>query len=62
MELFRVTHNAWGQSLLVGVAWDVLWVFMGAAAAVIVVHALYKALWPRRPAGPGEPSGPERAR
>lgn len=26
-----------------GVSWDLLWVFIGAAAAFIVVHALYKA-------------------
>ncbi len=62
MELFRVTHNAWGQSLLVGMVWDVLWVFVGAAAAFIVLHALYKAIWPRRPAGPGEPRSEGRAR
>jgi len=42
MELFRVTKNAWGQEILVGISWDLTWVFLGAAAAFVVLHALYK--------------------
>lgn len=42
MHLFRVTHNAWGQETLAGLSWDLVWVFIGAAVAFIVVHALYK--------------------
>ena len=44
MELFRVSRNAWGQETLIGVSWDLLWVFPAAAAAFIVVHILYKLL------------------
>ena len=43
MNLFRVSRNAWGQETLVGVSWDLLWVFVGAAVAFIVLHILYKA-------------------
>ena len=44
MELFRVSRNAWGQETLLGVSWDLTWIFLGAAIAFIVVHALYKLL------------------
>jgi hypothetical protein len=42
MELVRVTKNAWGQEVLVGISWDLAWVFLGAAALFVVLHALYK--------------------
>lgn len=41
MELFRVARNPWGQETLIGVSWDLLWWFIGAGAAFIVVHALW---------------------
>jgi hypothetical protein len=41
MEIFRVTRNAWGQETLGGLSWDLLPWFVGAAAAVIVLHALW---------------------
>jgi len=42
MELFRVTKNAWGQEILVGISWDLVWVFLGAAGLFVVLHAIYK--------------------
>jgi len=39
MELFRITHDAWGQETLAGASWDLLPWFVGAAAAFIVLHA-----------------------
>jgi formate dehydrogenase subunit gamma len=42
MELFRVTKNAWGQEILVGISWDLVWVFLAAAGLFVVLHALYK--------------------
>ncbi|MDH3233217.1 MAG: hypothetical protein OEQ29_06800 [Alphaproteobacteria bacterium] len=42
MELFRVTKNAWGQEILVGISWDLAWVFLGAAGLFVVLHAIYK--------------------
>lgn len=44
MEIFRVTRNAWGQETLGGLSWDLLPWFVGAAAAIIVLHALFKLL------------------
>ncbi len=40
MEIFRVTRNAWGQEILEGVSWDLLWVFFLAGIAIVVGHAL----------------------
>jgi hypothetical protein len=47
MELFRLTGDAYGQETLAGVSWDLLPWFVGAAAAVIVLHAV--AMLARRP-------------
>ena len=55
MELFRVSRNAWGQETLLGVSWDLFWVFVGAAALFIVIHVVYKAwLAPDRSAAADE--------
>lgn len=48
MELLRVSRNAWGQEVLLGVSWDLLWVFFGAAVALIVIHMLYASFWAPR--------------
>lgn len=45
MELLRWQRNPWGQEILTGVSWDLLWVFVGAGAAAIVLHMLYRWLW-----------------
>jgi len=44
MNFFRVAHNAWGQETLIGVSWDLLPWFVGAAALFIVLHALWMLL------------------
>jgi hypothetical protein len=42
MEIFRYKSDAWGQRVLEGASWDLLWIFVGAAVVFIVLHALYK--------------------
>ncbi len=42
MELFRVSKNVWGQEMLLGMSWDLLWVPVATAFAVIVVHQLLR--------------------
>ncbi|HUO66766.1 MAG TPA: hypothetical protein VMV37_04470 [Gammaproteobacteria bacterium] len=44
MELFRVSRDAYGREVLQGLSWDLIWVFVAAGAALIVVHALYRLL------------------
>lgn len=47
MEFLRVTRDAYGQTTVEGVSWDLLPWFVGAAVAFIIVHAIWMAL--RRP-------------
>ena len=56
MELLRVARNPWGQELLLGLSWELLWLFVGAGVLFIVGHALLvRRLASRRRAedGPG---------
>lgn len=41
MELFRYSRDVYGQQVLEGISWDLLWVFAGASALIIVGHFLY---------------------
>lgn len=41
MELFRVEQDAWGQETLVGVSWELLWLFAAVGLAFIVGHMIY---------------------
>jgi len=47
-ELLRVTKNVWGQKILLGVSWDLMWVPVAAAAAFIVVHQIIRFAKSRR--------------
>lgn len=42
MQLFRYASSVYGQTVLVGASWDLIWWFVGAGAAFIVVHAVVK--------------------
>jgi len=42
LELFRVSRDVYGREVLQGMSWDLLWVFVGLGAALIVCHALYR--------------------
>ena len=44
MEILRYGHDAWGQVVINGVSWDLLGLAVGAGAAVIVIHAIYRAI------------------
>ncbi len=41
LEVLRYKSDAWGQRVLEGASWDLLWVFAAAAAVFIVFHAVY---------------------
>lgn len=45
MDVLRVDQNPWGQEILQGLSWDLIWLFVGAGVVFIVLHTLYKALW-----------------
>jgi hypothetical protein len=42
--LFRYATSVYGQTVLVGASWDLLWWFVAGGAAFIVVHAAVKML------------------
>ena len=44
MPLFRYASSVYGQTVLVGASWDLIWWFVGAGVAFIVVHAAVKVL------------------
>jgi hypothetical protein len=41
--VFRYASDVYGQTVLVGASWDLIWWFVGAGAAFIVLHALISA-------------------
>lgn len=64
MEVFRRAANPWGQEVLLGIAWDLMWAALILGVGFVVVHGLY-ARWIARTTGGGEeplalPGTPER--
>jgi hypothetical protein len=53
VELFRVSRDIYGRETLHGMSWDLLWIFFALGCALIVGHALYKALRAPRARGRG---------
>lgn len=43
MEFIRRAANPWGQDIMIGLAWNVLWLVVVAGALFVVVHAILKA-------------------
>jgi hypothetical protein len=41
MEFLRYKADAWGQKVLEGTSWDLLWLFVAAAVIFIVYNAVY---------------------
>lgn len=48
LELLRFTRNVWGQEMLLGVSWDLMWVPVAAAAAFIALHQIIRFAKSRR--------------
>jgi len=44
MEILRHGHDAYGEPVLNGAAWDLLYVAFWAGIAVIVVHLVWRAI------------------
>jgi formate dehydrogenase subunit gamma len=58
MQLFRTAANPWGQDVLLGLAWNVIWAALFVGVVFVVVHAIYLgATGGRKPKEPG-PAGP----
>jgi len=44
VEIFRLRQDVYGQNVLEGLNWDLIWVFLAIGGAVIVIHLMVKAL------------------
>jgi hypothetical protein len=44
MEFLRYSQDVFGQRMLVGMNWDTLWLPVAAAAGVILVHLVVRAV------------------
>jgi hypothetical protein len=41
IEVFRYSRNVYGQSTLEGISFELVWLFIGVASAVIVSHLVW---------------------
>ncbi len=41
MDILRYKSDAWGQRILEGTSWDLIWVCVAGALVFIVCHAVY---------------------
>lgn len=61
MDLWRRADNPWGQDVLIGVSWDLMWAAVVASALFLIGHALWIKTRPveaHEPPAPGDvPSG-----
>lgn len=44
MEIFRYSRNAWGQTTLEGMSFDLFWGALGLSLTFVVVHAVIVAI------------------
>ncbi|MCE2423232.1 MAG: cytochrome b/b6 domain-containing protein [Gemmatimonadetes bacterium] len=51
MDFLRTASNPWGQEILVGIAWDLLWAALFAGIVFVVGHAIHAGAVARKPAG-----------
>ena len=56
MDIATYKNDVWGQEVLRGVSWDLLWLVIVAAFIVIALHAVYEAMQKRgdKPSSEGE--------
>ena len=41
MEFLRYSRDVYGQQVLEGISWDLLWPLVGLSAAIIIGHFVY---------------------
>jgi cytochrome b subunit of formate dehydrogenase len=41
MEFLRTAPNPWGQNVLIGIGWDLVWLAVWASAAFVVLHVIW---------------------
>jgi formate dehydrogenase subunit gamma len=58
MDFFRRATNPWGQDVLLGIAWDLMWAAIIVGIAFVIVHAVYMRFWPPEEAAGALEGGP----
>ena len=46
MEILRYSRDVYGQRILEGASWDLLWPCIGVAAVIICGHLIYRLIRP----------------
>ncbi len=46
MEFWRSADNPWGENVLIGVSWDLMWLAVGAAVLFLIGHAVWYRMRP----------------
>lgn len=49
MEILRTGQNPWGQDILIGIGWDLVWVAVVASAVFVVGHVVFMMTRPKAP-------------
>lgn len=52
MQLWRSAENPWGQEVLIGVSWDLMWAAVVAAVVFLVGHSIWVRTRPPEDVGP----------
>ncbi len=52
MEIIRYRHDVWGEEVILGVSWDLLWVVAVAAFLLLAAHAIFMAALAKKKAMP----------
>lgn len=60
MELWRSAANPWGQDVLIGISWNLMWLALGGAVVFLLGHAIWvktRSAEEHQPASPAEAAG-----
>lgn len=57
MEIIRYRYDVWGEEVILGVSWDLLWVVAVAAFLLLAAHAIFMAVLAKKKAKPSS-AGP----
>ena len=52
MDIIRYRHNVWGEEVILGVSWDLLWVVAVTAFLLLAAHAIFMAALAKKKAKP----------
>jgi len=52
VEIIRYRHDVWGEEVILGVSWDLLWVVAVAAFLLLAAHAIFMAALAKKKARP----------